>query len=517
MRTNKILIFVAVLFLAGCGEDFLTLSPQATLFSSEYFNNADELEEALISSYDVLGHQKGIGLAFSPPLFLTEVLSDDAFAGGQDPGDGRLAQEFNTFTFSTNNDVVRSLWKKGFTGIFRANFTINRAEPLMDGAESERVQGIVAEARFLRAFFYFELARFFENVPLLPELPATVEADNQPQADPQDTYNLIASDLVFAINNLPEATRSLRATKWAAQGLLARVFLFKNGVYGGDLNADGVVVDQAFCLTQLQDLIANSGHQLMPVFDDIFLGENEFNIESVFEIAFEGNPVRGDWGSEHQVEGNLAAQMMGPRASTSSIYYRGWSFGTMSNKLYEDLLGDPRMDATILRQETILSESGTGLNTGAYQHTGFYNNKYTTRIVDRGPQGTPELHNTTNIRFIRFSDVLLMASELGQDATYMNQVRARVGLDPVGYSEEALFNERRLELAGEGLRYIDLIRRGLDVAGQELTVINDIGPNYTGPDNFYDVTFNPATRGFLPIPQVEIDLSAGVLVQNEGF
>ena len=118
MRTNKILIFVAVLFLAGCGEDFLTLSPQATLFSSEYFNNADELEEALISSYDVLGHQKGIGLAFSPPLFLTEVLSDDAFAGGQDPGDGRLAQEFNTFTFSTNNDVVRSLWKKGFTGIF---------------------------------------------------------------------------------------------------------------------------------------------------------------------------------------------------------------------------------------------------------------------------------------------------------------------------------------------------------------------------------------------------------------
>ena len=74
-----------------------------------------------------------------------------------------------------------------------------------------------------------------------------------------------------------------------------------------------------------------------------------------------------------------------------------------------------------------------------------------------------------------------------------------------------------MELAGEGLRYFDLIRRGLNVASEELTVIGDIGPNYTGPENFFDVTFNQGTRGFLPIPQTEIDLSAGVLVQNTGF
>jgi len=85
-----------------------------------------------------------------------------------------------------------------------------------------------------------------------------------------------------------------------------------------------------------------SGHELMPVYDSIFLQNFEFNQESVFEIAFERGPVRGDWGSEHQVEGNLAAQMMGPRASTSGTYYRGWSFGVMTNKLFQDMQGDPR-------------------------------------------------------------------------------------------------------------------------------------------------------------------------------
>jgi len=284
------------------------------------------------------------------------------------------------------------------------------------------------------------------------------------------------------------------------------------------LNADGVAVNSAFCLQELEDMINNSGHALVPAYDSIFMQTFEFNDESIFEIAFEPNPVRGDWGSEHQVEGNLAAQMMGPRASTSSIYYRGWSFGVMTEKLWRDMQGDPRLDATILTQQTILSEPGAGLNTGAYQHTGYYNNKYTTRIDARGPQGTPELHNTSNIRFIRFADVLLMAAELGQNVSYINQVRERVGLDPIAaYSDAALFQERRMELAGEGVRYLDILRRGMSVASQELTVVGDIGPNYTGPDEFYDATFNQATRGFIPIPQLEIDLSAGVLVQNEGF
>lgn len=516
MKNIRILVMGLLLISTACSEDYLTLDPQATLFASEYFNNATELEEALIATYDVLGHQKGVGLAWAPPLYLAEVMSDDAFAGGQDAGDGAEEYQFDTYNFATTNEVVRSLWKKGYTGVYRANFTIEKGQPLLNGEEADEVGVIIAEAHFLRAYFYFELVRFFENVPLLIKVPTTIDEANQPQAEPEQVYNQIASDLVFAIENLPERRGTSRASKWAAQALLARVYLFKNGVYGGDLDAAGTNVNGSFCLSQLEDLIANSGHALLPNYDSIFYSQNEFSPESVFEIAFEPGPVGGDWGSEQYVEGNLAAQMMGPRASGSNIWYRGWAFGIMTNKLYQDMQGDPRLNATILTEQTILAEAG-GLTRGSYQHTGYYNNKYTTRIVDRGPQGTPELHNTSNIRAIRYSDVLLMAAELGQNATYLNQVRARVGLPEIGYSESALFNERRMELAGEGLRYFDLLRRGQAIAAQELTVVDDIGPNYTGPEDVYDVTYNAATRGFIPIPQVEIDLSNNVLVQNDGF
>ena len=517
MKYTKFWFPVLLLISIACSEDYLTLSPQATLFASEYFNNVEELEDALIATYDVLGHQQGIGLAFSPPLLLAEIMSDDAFAGGQDAGDGAAENEFNTFNFSTSNEVVRSLWKKGYTGIYRANFTIEKGTPLSTGEDSLKVKTLIAEARFLRAYFYFEMVKFFENIPLLTSVPTSLGEINAPQSNPSDVYNQIAADLVFATNNLPERIGSARASKWAAQSLLARVYLFKNGVYDGDLNAEGVTVNATYCLKQLEDVITNSGHGLLPKYDSIFYSSKEFGIESVFEIAFEPSPVLGDWGSEHYTEGNLAAQMMGPRAGGSSIWYRGWAFGVMTHKLFQDMQGDPRLNATILTQQTILA-SASSLSQGAYQHTGYYNNKYTTRIEDRGPKGTPELHNTSNIRVIRFSDVLLMAAELGQNANYLNQVRNRVGLANIAYSEDALFRERRMELAGEGLRYFDLLRRGQSVASKELTVSGNIGPQYTGmPISIYNVTFNSATRGFLPIPQVEIDLSAGTLVQNKGY
>lgn len=514
---KSIILLTTVLTLFSCSEDYLTLDPQATLFASEYFSTPQEVEEALIATYDVLGHQKGTNLAWAPPLILAEILSDDAFAGGQDAGDGAEEDEFNRFSISSANDVARSLWKKNFFGIYRANFTIQRAQGLQE-AGTEEVNQMVAEAQFLRAYFYFELLRFFENVPLFTEVPSGLEDGNRPQVNPAEVYNLVAKDLVEAIPHLPTTLGTGRATKWAAEALLARVYLFEKGVYGNGLTAGEINIDEAYVLNGLMDVITESGHDLLPDFNSVFLSSSEFSIENVFEISYAGSPVGGDWGSEQYVEGNLTAQMMGPRVTGGNTYYRGWAFGIVSNKLFQDMQGDPRLDATILTQTSILTENGVTLNTASYQHTGLYNNKYTTRIVDRGTQGTPELHNMTNIRIIRFSDVLLMAAEISQDVSYINRVRARVGLpDQPTYSDDILFEERRMELAGEGQRYFDLLRRGLTVAESELTVTNDIGSFYTGSPDLYDVTFDPATKGFLPIPQVEIDLSNNVLTQNSGY
>ena len=513
-----ILIFIALCTFTGCSQEFLEVTPQGTLFSSTYFKTEEQVLEALYATYDVLGHQKGLDLAWSPYLVISEVLSDDAYAGGQDAGDGAEEDEFNTFNISTGNEVVHSIWKRNFYGIYRANFTIEKTLALENTTEEFRTL-VTSEAKFLRAYFYFELVKFFENVPLTTVTQSPSEA-NQPQANPADVYNQIAADLVDAAQNLPTSHGSQvgRATRWAAKALLGRVFLFENGVYGNGLNANGTTVDAAFVLSQLEDIINKSGHELVSDYATIFLSSGEFNDESVFEVVYDGTPVGGDWGTENKVEGNLGAQMVGPRVTGSNIYYRGWSFGIPSHKLFLDMAGDPRRPLTILTEADILAESGTSLNTAAYQHTGYYSAKYTTRLADRGTMGTPELHNMSNYRAIRYADVLLMAAEIGQNVSYINQVRNRVGLAPLGaYSDDALFQERRLELALEGHRYFDLLRRGLNIAGQELTISGVIGPQYTDSDAVYEVSFNSATRGFLPIPQTEIDLSNGVLVQNAGY
>lgn len=519
MKMKKTLITCALFgLLSSCSEEFLVVSPQGTLLSSTYFKTEEQVQEALIATYDVLGHQKGIGLAWSPYLVMAEVLSDDAYAGGQDAGDGAEENELNTFNISTGNEIVQSIWKRNYYGIYRANFTIEKAIALENTTDEFRAQ-ILAEAKFLRAYFYFEQVRFFENIPMPTAVLSPSEA-NQAQANPSDVYNQIAADLIDAIAGLPNAHGAEigRATSWAAKALLARVYLFENGVYGSELQVDGSTIDGAYVLRELEDVINNSGHVLVTDYSSIFLASGEFSTESVFEIAYEGAPVGGDWGSEQYIEGNLGAQMMGPRVSGSATYYRGWSFAPASHKLFQDLSGDPRLVGTILTEADILAESGTSLNTGAYQHTGYYSAKYTTRISDRGTVGTPELHNMTNYRAIRYSDVLLMAAEIGNNVTYINEVRARVGLPALGaYTEDALFEERRMELSLEGIRYFDLLRRGATIANQELSAPGSSGPQYTGDDAVYNVTFNSSTRGFLPIPQTEIDLSNGVLVQNDGY
>jgi len=158
------------------------------------------------------------------------------------------------------------------------------------------------------------------------------------------------------------------------------------------------------------------------------------------------------------------------------------------------------------------------LNIG-YQHTGYFSKKYSSDAEHWSSDGQFELNRTCNFRVIRFSDVLLMAAELGSPnaQTYLDRVRARVGLGSVPATLENIMKERRLELSLEGIRYFDVIRQGMAFASQEFTVVGLRGPNYVGDQQLFDVTFDPASKGFLPIPQTEVDLSAGTFTQNDGY
>lgn len=511
---NSARVLLIVLLFTSC-EDFLDLKPLDQEVSSNFYQTEEDAMQALVAVYDVLTYQSTPGVSWAPIITVSDILSDDCFAGGSDANDGDEQQELNTFNIPTTNSIVHSLWIKNYIGIYRANLFLEIIEQI--DASDDFKQRTIAEVKFMRAYFYFEQARFFENIPLLTETIKSTSDYSQEQDEPKEVYDQIALDLVEAIEDLPETlspAENGRITKWAAEALLARVYLFYNGVYGSDLQAGSKVVNKAVVLEYLEDLIQNSGHDLFENYSDNFKLVGEFGVESVFEISYGDTPAWWDWGYVRGGAGNLSAQMQGPRVTGSKKWNRGWSFAPVSHELAEDLKGDPRFEYTILKEEELDGKLVKG-----FQHTGYYSKKYSSDAEHWGSDGQFELNRTCNHRVIRFSDVLLMAAELGSPNAqgYLDRVRDRVGLTSVPASRENILRERRLELSLEGLRYFDVIRQGMSYAQQELTQSGIRGPKYDADQQLYDMEFNPATKGFLPIPQAEVDLSAGVFNQNDGY
>ncbi len=508
-------IICVVLLLPSCSEDFLDRQPLDSQVSSTFYKTEEDAQKALIAIYDALGYQSSPGVSWSPFQTMSDILSDDAFAGGSDANDGLDENEFNQFNIPTTNQIVHSIWLKNYVGIYRANLLLEKMEGI-DASEEFKTR-VTAECKFLRAYFYTELVRFFENIPLLTATIKGPSEYSQPQATPHEVYDQIARDLVEAIDALPSTTTGNergRITKWAAQALLARVFLFYDGVYGGDLQAGDVVVNASTVVGYLDELIASSGHDLVPVYDSIFQETFEFSVESVFEIAHGDSPAWWDWGYLRGAEGNLSAQMQGPRVTGSKKWNRGWSFAPVSQALVDALKDDPRLEATVLMEGEL-----DGSLVKGYQHTGYFSQKYTSDEQHWGSDGQFEHNRTCNYRVIRFADVLLMAAELGSSSAqqYLDRVRARVGLPSIPATQENIIEERRRELALEGVRYFDVIRQGMGYAEANLSQSNMRGPLYEGDQVIFDVQFNAATKGFLPIPQIEVDLANGNFQQNAGY
>lgn len=504
-----------IVLLSACSKDFLDLKPLDQEVSTSFYKTEEQAMQALVSIYDVLGYQETPGVSWAPFIVVSDILSDDAYAGGSDANDGQDENEFNTFTIPTTSKIAHAIWLKNYTGIYRANLLLERIDGV--DASDEFKKRLIAESKFLRAYFYFEQAAYFENIPLLTNTLSGPSEYKQPQATPEQVYNQIALDLTEAISDLPASVTPAEAgriTKWAAQALLARVYLFYNGVYGKDLVAGSNTINKAVLVDYLDELIATSGHDLFENYQDNFKLVGEYGKESVFEISYGDTPPWWDWGYVRGGEGNLSAQMQGPRVANSTNWNRGWSFGTVSQKLVDDLKNDPRYQYTVLTQEEL-----DGVLTIGYQHTGYFSKKYSSDAEHWGGSGQFELNRTCNHRVIRFSDVLLMAAELGSTNAqqYLDRVRARVGLGSVPATPDNIYKERRLELSLEGIRYFDVLRKGMAFASQTLSYSGIRGPNYVGEQQLFDVTFNAATKGFLPIPQTEMDLSGGAFVQNQGY
>jgi hypothetical protein len=467
MKSTKMkfaMVAASFMALASCKKDFITIEPQGQFLTANYYANREQAYTGLVGAYDVLRKNAG---GFENMITFMNAGSDDHVAGGGGASDGAGIQGFSNYTINANI-MPGSYWNDHYQGIFRVNSLLSRLPATTMGA-AEKAR-FVAEAKALRAIYYFNLVRMFKNIPLLLEPLTTNGIYEVTQATPAAIYTQIEKDLTEAIPDLPNsvtlATEAGRLTKAAGQAMLGKVYLYDNK---GSLAAAQLAIVNGTTPGQPNSY----GNKLLTNFSDLWVFTNKFNSESILECVHtnQSNADWGFWGSSAD-EGNSVNQMVGPRsfAKTATytgpdIYTGGWSFNPITQDLYDALKTDPRFGATVLDIKAYAA-AGQATYIEGYQNTGYFINKFMPRKSDqRTGGGTLELNFQQNDYIIRLADCYLMEAEaLGgtgaRAQALLDAVRARVGLAPVPVSLAAIKTERRLELAGEGHRFFDLVRWG---------------------------------------------------------
>ncbi|WP_298340809.1 RagB/SusD family nutrient uptake outer membrane protein [uncultured Algibacter sp.] len=499
-------IFLTVFIALAACDDFVEVDPIGPN-AGDFFNTEAEYEQALIGAYDLLQATFWNNL-------LAVSASDDYGSGGDAFNyDQPVVQNVNFMIHSPDDEEqLRSIWQLMYGGLSRVNYLLENKGALDFSGKDE----IIAQAYFLRAYYTFELVKFFGNIPLKTEERGGVKriADSQISATDQfaiervssisEVYGLIQEDLKEAIPSLP-TTQDLpyKVTKGAAQALLGKAYLY-----------DGKFSDAATILNQ----VVSSSQYSLTTGDDymgMFTVSGENGSESVFEIQYT-NVEGAGWDCLQCSEGSYFVQFNGPRSPfTDDVFATGWGFLLPSQALYDTFdANDMRRDATILDLRELKALEDNAVYSAPREDTGFYNLKYIPRKAEKaGNANTQELVHQNNYRAIRFADVLLMAAEAeaqsgGSNAEiYLNRVRARAyGDNSNDYSSsegsllDAIYEERRKELAGEGHRFFDLVRTGRAVAAFAEY-------NASKPDGFEDIVFQANKHEVFPIPRVELELA----------
>lgn len=498
MRTRIFFISISIaatITIASCGKDFLEVPVQGQSLPE---NDPDFAANLVTGAYNSLINTDGWGRDIHGLMFViaTNIRSDDADKGSS-PGDFGPAGEIDNFTLSPGNSVVNSIWKGHYNAI---NVTNRALENLPDAAVDDATRSrLTAEVRFIRGYLYFNLIRYFGNIPLITRVPTdNIDANSDEfttQVPKADIYNFIIEDLTFAKDNLPlkGQTQVGRATKGAALALLAKVYMYTEP-------ADW---QKVYDLTR--EVMDSGLYGLVEDYSEIWREVGKNNNESIFEIQT-GETAACNGGIYNY------AEFQGPRAGFARGWSDlGWGFGGPSQDLvnaYE--AGDKRKDATVIT----IDNDGTTLWDGVripskdsvenqyYNYKAYHSQQRETYCGDRGRM-------PKNVRILRYADVLLMNAEASYNLNkadealgIINDIRDRAGLDPLGFvTIEAIWKERRLELALEHDRFFDLVRQGR--AGQVMRAAGKV--------------FVDGKHELLPIPQEQIDLSANKLEQNPNY
>ena len=567
MKKLKYFLAISTIFIATSCSDYLDTENLYGKSLESFYKTPTDINEAMAGVYNAIYTNN-----VHSEEQIAANLMDNMILGGGGPDD-KSAKWVDNFE-DPAEDTYRDMWIQSYNGIARANAIIEKTDKsdftafFKSKEEADKFKKqTIGEALFMRAFFYFRLAKFFGGVPLIVTVDSPKDVARSTYTE---TFTQIATDLKLAIETIPATpfpsipTASYgHANKWVAEAYLARVYLFYTGYMTNmeqkaitDLPLVGGKVLSATDVTAyLNDCMSNSGHALASDFRNLWpysyinksAGKNILpwattnnlswvgqdgakptfgtgNLETMFVQRFSF----GDWGWRNgNIYTNRLSLYTAIRDNSMVPFGQGWGWCTINPKLWNNWDDtDPRKVGSILQVGK--AEQGTDsykADKGDHE-TGLFNKKYTAlqHGSASGVQGMfiqmykwsnadYQLMHAQDFIFMRYADVLLMHSEIAKTATGLNAVRARAGLSAVGYTLDAIKQERLHEFAFEGLHWFDLVRWG-DVN----TAFNDAFPvRNSGSDATYSVKYRAETKGLMPIPETEMRLSNGVYNQNPGW
>ena len=542
---------VAGLTVTSCSMDTESKTSQN---DETAYRNAEALDMALVGCYD--GWQRTISSEEIGMYMLAEFASDQAHGGlgFSDAKNNNVLDQFDISVAPSYNNLFNTDWINYYAAIFRCNKVIQAEETADWGGDLTARGRIIGQARALRAILYFDLARMFGDVPLI----TVPTEENLPRTAASEVYKQIFEDLKYAAANIPANAFPLdnrkendgRITKYAAEALLARAYLYYTGYYGQE--NEGCTKQEA--IDALEDIINNGGYELEAKYADLFMpactkdASNGTNY--AWDTTFKGKYYNnGDWQSDISKEvilnlkfsatadyngnadGNVFQVYLGPRnkCATSVNIASGWGACSVTQKFVDTYKDDPRFCTCVWS----CADAGFAADVNdTYEYTGYYTRKYAPMCFSDGTRqevGFELGEQHMNITYyqdwtvMRYADVLLMHSELTGTNTGLNMVHQRsCPGESLSYSIENIRKERAIEFAFEGIHFWDLMRyekdgayagRAIAEAQNGAKVMNG-GVETTTSFNIDNFT---AKKGLMQIPNTQITLSGGVLTQNAGW
>lgn len=492
--------------LTACEKE-LDQAPLSTPGANNFYRNTSDFEQAVNGIYQNL-HSYDYGIA---QFDLSDVRSDNVYSSG--PSGVRDWVPVNNFAKTlASNPMIAALWNGDFNGILRANTVLDKLDPALvpDNVTRERMEG---EAKFFRAFYYFDLVRFVGKVPLFDHVATPTEALTIPRSPVPEVYNLIISDLQYAVSKLPAtypAAMKGKVTSDAAKGILALVYLTRSGptysIEGPGLGTN----DYAAAVTLLNEIIASNRYSLQASYANVFSYTNENNSEILFDIQSINTGTTANTGLGTELP---TAMYEGAYANAVNMGFAGGvdndAQKVVANSLRSTFeAADVRDDFSIL--PSYVDQNGNLQNRGQF-----------VKFLDLTKKPLIRFNFPINFPILRYADILLMKAEAilrggpGTQAEVdllVKRVRDRAGLSGTVLTNvtlDQLLAERQKEFMAEGKRWHDLVRTGKVLTVMAATDAIDDVPNKQALPTKDDIIY--------PIPQTQINISPGLYTQNPGY